>query len=52
METKFADQPGLVIRISKTTYYVKVHFKLQAQETMSDKIVHMLRNEVRQSPKL
>jgi len=47
-----ADQPDLVKRIGKTTYHVKVHFNPNARETMSDKIVRMLRNEVRQSPKL
>jgi hypothetical protein len=47
-----ADQPDLVKRIGKTTYHVKVHCNLNSKETMSDKIVRMLRNEVRQSPQL
>jgi len=47
-----AEQPDLVKRIGKTTYLVKVHFNPNARETMSDKIIRMLRNEVRQSPKL
>ena len=51
-ETKAADPPDLVKRIGKTTYHVKVHFNPAARETMSDKIVRMLRNEVRQNPKL
>ena len=47
-----AEQPDLVKRIGKTTYLVKVHFNPNARETMSDKIIRLLRNEVRQSPKL
>jgi hypothetical protein len=47
-----AEQPDLVKRIGKTTYHVKVHFNPNARETMSDKIIRLLRNEVRQSPKL
>jgi len=43
-----AEQPDLVKRIGKTTYHVKVHFNPNARETMSDKIIRMLRNEVRQ----
>ena len=43
-----AEQPDLVKRIGKTTYHVKVHFNPNSRETMSDKIVRMLRNEVRQ----
>ena len=41
-----ADQPDLVKRIGKTTYKVKVHFNPNAKESMSDKIIRMLRNEV------
>ena len=50
-ETK-AEQPDFVKRIGKTTYQVKVHFNPNSKETMSDKIIRMLRNEVQQSPKL
>ena len=42
------DKPDLVKIIGKTTYRVKVHFNPQARETMQDKIVRMLRNEVSQ----
>jgi len=42
------DQPDLVKRIGKTTYRVKVYFNPAARETMSEKIIRMLRNEVRQ----
>ena len=41
-----AEQPDLVKRIGKTTYPVKVHFKPNSKETMQDKILRMLRNEV------
>ena len=42
------EQPDLVKRIGKTTYQVKVHFNPNSRETMSDKIIRMLRNEVGQ----
>ena len=39
-------RPDLVKKIGKTTYRVNVHFNPKARETMSDKIIRMLRNEV------
>lgn len=42
------DKPDLIKKIGKTTYKVKVHFNPKARETMSEKIVRMLRNEVSQ----
>ena len=45
---KEAGQPDLVRKIDKTTYRVKVHFSTTSKETMSDKIIRMLRNEVGQ----
>jgi len=39
------EQPDLVKRIGKTTYRVKVHFSTTSKETMSDKIMRLLRNE-------
>ena len=42
----------LVKKIGKTTYRVNVHFNPKARETMSDKIIRMLRNEVSQTPKI
>ena len=45
---KETEQPDLVRKIGKTTYKVKVHFSTTSKETMSDKIIRMLRNEVRQ----
>ena len=44
--TPRAEQPDLVKRIGKTTYRVKVHFNPNSKETMSDKIIRMLKNEV------
>jgi len=49
--TARAEQPDLVKRIGKTTYHVKVHFNPNARETMSDKIMRLLRNEVNQMKK-
>ena len=46
--TEKVEQPDLVKRIGKTTYHVKVHFNPNSKETMQDKIMRMLRNEVRQ----
>ena len=39
---------ALVKRIGKMTYRVRVHFSTTNPETMNDKIMRMLRNEVRQ----
>jgi len=44
-----AEQPDFVKRIGKTTYRVKVHFNPNSRETMSDKIIRMLRNEVKKT---
>jgi hypothetical protein len=32
-------------RIGRTTYQVKVAFSVTAQETMEDKILHMIQND-------
>ena len=45
--TQKAEQPDLVKRIGKTTYHVKAHFSTTSRETMQDKIIRMLKNEVR-----
>jgi len=37
-----------VKRIGKTTYRVRVHFNPNSRETMTDKIIRMLKNEVSQ----
>lgn len=47
-----AEQPALVKQIGKTTYRVKVHFSETSKETMSDKIVRMLKSEISQMQSL
>jgi len=42
------DIPALVKTIGKTTYKVRVHFSQTSNETMSDKIKRMLKNEIQQ----
>ena len=44
------DAPALV-KIGRTTYIVRVHFSKTSKETMSGKIKHMLKNEIRQMRK-
>jgi len=41
-----AAQPDFVKRIGTTTYKVNVHFSTTSKETLNDKILRMLRNEV------
>jgi len=50
--TPKAGQPDFVKKIDKTTYRVKVHFSTTSRETMQDKIIRMLKNEVSQSPQM
>lgn len=50
--TMQAEQPALVKQIGKTTYKVKVHFSETSKETMSDKIVRMLKSEISQMQSL
>jgi len=45
-------QPDLIKKIDKITYLVNVHFNQNSTETMSDKIIRMLRNEVTQNSKI
>ena len=42
------DIPALVKTIGKTTDKVRVHFSQTSNETMSDKIKRMLKNEIQQ----
>ena len=42
------DIPALVKTIGKTTYKVRVHFSQTSNETMKDKIMRMLKNEMSQ----
>ena len=46
------EQPALVKQIGKTTYKVKIHFSETSKETMSDKIVRMLKSEISQMQSL
>ena len=39
-------RPAIVKKIGKTTYRVTNHFSAASQDTMSDKIKRMLRNEI------
>jgi len=48
--TAKAEQPHFEKRIGKTTYRVKVHFNPNSKETITDKIMRLLRNEA-QNPK-
>ena len=50
--TPETDKPDFVKRIGKTTYKVNIHFSTTSKETMSDKIIRMLKNEVSQSRNL
>lgn len=42
------ERPAFVKKIGKTTYRVTIHFSATSNETMSDKIKRMLRNEIQQ----
>ena len=42
------DAPALVKKIGRTNYIVQVHFSKTSKETMSNKIKHMLKNEIQQ----
>ena len=42
------DIPALVKKIGKTTYKVRVHFSDTSNETLKDKIMRMLKNEMSQ----
>ena len=42
------DIPALVKTIGKTTYKVGVHFSDTSNETLKDKIMRMLKNEMSQ----
>ena len=44
--TAKADPPDFVKRIGKSTYRVKVHFSQTSKETINDKVLRLIRNEV------
>ena len=48
MAKKEDERPAFVKKIGKTTYRVNIHFSITNTETMNDKIMRMLRNEVQQ----
>ena len=48
--TNKKEQCDLIKQIGKTTYRVNAHFNKIGKETMSDKIIRMLQNDVK-SPK-
>ena len=48
--TNKKEKYDLIKQIDKTTYRVKAHFYKKGKETINDKIIRMLRNEVK-SPK-
>ena len=44
-------QPDFVKRIGKTTYMVNVHFSATSKETIHDKVLRLIRNEVSRNSK-
>jgi hypothetical protein len=51
VKARQAQQHDIVKRIGKTTYRVSIHFSETSKETMTDKIIRLLRNEMSQSGK-
>jgi len=45
--SKFDTPPCIRKTIDKTTYLVRIHFSETAKETLQDKILRLLREEVR-----
>jgi len=45
------EKPAFVKTIGKTSYRVRVYFNQNSKETISDKIIRLLQNEVNQAPK-
>ncbi len=47
--TQTTDQtaPVLVRRIGKTTYMVGIHFSQTSRETMDDKVLRLMKNDIR-----
>ena len=39
--------PVIVRRIGKTTYTVGIHFSRTSKETMDDKVLRLIRNDIR-----
>lgn len=49
--TQTTDQtaPVLVRRIGKTTYMVGIHFSQTSRETMDDKVLRLMKNDIRKT---
>jgi hypothetical protein len=45
VKAKETAQPDLVKRIGNTTYEVKIHFSETSKETLTDKVMRLIRNE-------
>ena len=41
------DVPVLVRKIGKTTYMVGIHFSQTSKETMDDKVLRLIKNDIR-----
>ena len=39
--------PALVRKIGKTTYMVGIHFSQTSKETMDDKVLRLIKNDIR-----
>jgi len=50
-KTARAEQPEFEKRIGNTTYRVRVHFSQTSKETLTDKVMRLIKNEA-QNPKL
>jgi hypothetical protein len=48
-EHAYAEPMNLTKRIGSTTYLVSVHFNKESKETVQDKIIRLIENEVRNS---
>ena len=42
-----ADPPHLVMKVGTVTYYVNVHFSKTSKETINDKIMRLIRNDIK-----
>lgn len=45
-QTKVQPTPALVKKIGKATYIVRIHFSQTSKETMSDKVIRLVRNDI------
>lgn len=47
MEATDQTTPFLVRKIGRTTYTVGIHFNQESKETMDDKILRLMKNDIR-----